>query len=421
MLSSILKIRDFRNLWIGQSISQMGDAVFYLVFIYMVDHYTKDPERTGQITALQAIPYFLFSLIAGVVVDRRSRKAVMLFSEIASASLLFVFALLLVQRPEPPLIAIFAIAFLLNVVNVFFAPAKSAAIPSLVPARLLLAANSLSSATQNLMNVFGMAISGVLFGILSTRFSLETIFKVVVTLNACSFLASAAFIAKLPPLLPDREEHPHPWEDMKAGVRYIKQNRTVAVLLGLGMLMQLFVAPFFVVYIVVNRQWFGGSYSTLAIFEVCFLVAMVVTSLGLSSANIRRPGIAYIGGLCALGITIAAMAYSRSVFWFAFWNVMAGVALPFAQIPMSTYLQQVVPDEFRGRVNSVLAMAAFGIIPVGSLMAGFMLARLGPVAMFLLMGGGMFLAAFLGALDSSFRTSTIQAGENEDWAESNTD
>jgi MFS family permease len=296
-------------------------------------------------------------------------------------------------------------------INVFFSPAKSAAIPSVVPAEKLLAANALSAATQNVMPMLGLVLSGSLLGALYAV-APNFFFLSAILLNALSFLASALFIRRLPHLLPEMEKgqagaNRHPWQDLKEGLAYLRRERVLLVLTLLNVLSQMMIAPFMVVYVTVNREWFGGNYTTLALFESSFFVGMIAGSVLVEKSGVKRVGVAYILGIFVVGLTVAMMAFAKTIPLMVFWNLAAGIALPFAQIPMTTYLQAIVPDAFRGRVNSVQTMSSMGIQPIGIGFGGLLVNALGPEGMFLMMGFGMGLTALFGFIDHAFRTARI--------------
>jgi MFS family permease len=409
----LLSIRPFRDLWLGQAISQMGDALYYLIFLFMVDKITGDARMVGVSGVLATLPYLLFSLHAGVVADRRDRRGIMLFADVASAILLLTFGVFVLLSPKPNVFALFAVPFLLSLINVFFSPAKSAAIPSVVPPDKLLAANALSAATQNLMPLIGIGLSGTVLGALYA-IAPNWFFPSAIYLNALSFFASAYFIRRLPRLLPEREKQEtdrNQWQDLKDGLSYLRRERVLLVLTLLNVLVQIMIAPFMVVYVAVNREWFGGGYGTLALFEFSFFVGMIAGSLVVGKLAVRRVGLAYVWGLLVVGLSIAAMAFSTTWPLMVLWNIVAGLALPFAQIPMTTYMQAVVPDAYRGRVNAVQTMSSMGIQPLGIGLGGLLIGSLGPVGMFLLMGLGMGIAALVGLLDQEFRTAQISPND----------
>src|SRR5580693_2693012 len=129
----VLRIRPFRNLWLGQSISQIGDSLYYVAFMFMVKKVTGSSAMVGYTGALELAPYLLIGPYAGVIADRLDRRVIMLASDLLSALVLLVFSAALLTGVAPPAWGILLLAFLLSSVRCFFLPAKSAAIPALVP------------------------------------------------------------------------------------------------------------------------------------------------------------------------------------------------------------------------------------------------------------------------------------------------
>lgn len=402
--SDVLRIRPFRDLWLGQAISQMGDAFYYVAFMFMVKKVTGQDAMVGAVGALETLPFLVFGPYAGVLADRIDRRRIMLASDLLSGLALVFFGATILLNGKPPVPLLLAIPFALSTIRVFFTPAKSAAIPALVPDRALTAANSLSMTTQNLMPMIGL---GVTAGVLSALYTLSpaAFYASTVGLNALSFFGSAIFIAKLPPLMPDRKDahETHPIADLIEGARYLRNRHDLLVFTVMLAVFRLCVAPFFVVYLAVNDRWFGGKPQTIAWFEFSFFVGMIVSSYAAGRIKAKRPAWWFCLGLATVGVTVFAMAFSPHFWLFVLWNVGAGLAIPVADLPIITYLQRSVPDAFRGRVNAVREMISTGVMPIGMSMAGALVARIGVEWMFILMGAGMTGACLGGLLDRRFR------------------
>jgi MFS transporter, DHA3 family, macrolide efflux protein len=295
-------------------------------------------------------------------------------------------------------------SFVLSTIRCFFLPAKSAAIPNLIPTDKVLEANAFSMTTQSLMPLISLAFSASLMAPLYA-FSPRWFFLACVVINSISFFGSAVYIARLPKIVPDRdpEETPHALEDFKLGWKYLSGRRDLAVLTGMLTVFRLFVSPFFVVHVAANKAWFGGKPSGLAWFEFSFFAGMILMSPFVGKMKIQRPTMTFAYGLGAVGLFVAFMAYSNNFWLYVMWNIACGLVLPFADIPINAYLQLSVPDAFRGRVNSVISMLGMGIMPVGMVLAGYMVDRWGLVTAFLVMGIGMLLAALIGPVDRAYR------------------
>jgi MFS family permease len=160
-----LAVPDFRRLWLGQTVSQLGDALYGLVFVFMANRASGgNAAVVGLVAAANALPFLLFAPMAGIAADRFDRRRVMLGADLASAALLGGFAayLALVRTPAVPLIAL--TGFLLSTVNASFLPARAAAVPRLVPPDSLAPALGLSNATMSLMHTVGVGLAAVLLG-----------------------------------------------------------------------------------------------------------------------------------------------------------------------------------------------------------------------------------------------------------------
>jgi MFS family permease len=141
----------------------------------------------------------------------------------------------------------------------------------------------------------------------------------------------------------------------------------------------------------------------LAWFEFSFFAGMILVSPFVGKLKIRLPTMAFAVGLALVGLFVGFMAFSNQFWLYMLWNIACGLVMPFADIPIKAYLQLSVPDHFRGRVNSVISMVGMGIMPIGMILAGFMIHQFGLVASFLVMGVGMLLAAFIGPLNRAYR------------------
>lgn len=408
-LFAILELPDFRRLWLGQAVSQFGDALYMLLFSFMVERLTGDAGKVGLVMALQGLPFLLLSPLAGSVADRVDRRRIMVACDLASFVILVGFAAALAILHRPPDWMLLSVPCLLSVVNVFFLPAKSASIPRLVPTDRLMEANSLSMATQTFMPLIGIGLSGGLLGAVE-RLAPDSFFLVAVAANALSFLFSALYIVKLPPIIPEREAHEQKsaWREAWGGLAFLRDQPVLRMAAIQIFLLNFFISPFFVVYIAVNAEWFGGTFWRLAAFEIAFTGTMVIASLWLGKRKILRPGMAFLAGMLMVGLFVGAMAWSRNFWLFLFWNFICGFALPIAQLPMQNYFQVAVPDALRGRVQAVLAMIAASVLPIGAGLAGALLQRIGPEWMFMLMGAGMVVSCIWGYFDRPFREARME-------------
>ncbi len=416
--SKPLHIRPFRNLWLGQAISQFGDSFYYVIFMFMVGKTTGSAAMVGLVSAAETLPFLLFSAYAGVLADRVNRRGIMLFSDLGSSAVLISFVSLVFFMPTPPAWTMVLTPFALSCTRVFFMPAKSAAIPALVPESLLMAANALSSLTQSIAPMIGLALS---MSILGALYSLAKglFFPVAILVNLASFLISAAYVRLLPAIVPERKQtNTHPWAEFREGLSYLKHHPVLRVYLVSGTLVSLMIAPFFVAFVEANNHRLGGTPQGLAGMELTFFIGLVISSALVSRFKHRRPGLGYIYCVVSVGLAVAGMGWCRTIWEFCILNIISGLAIPFCDVPLNTYIQLEVEDALRGRVNSVMNMLRMGVMPVGALMGGRLVEQAGVTVGFLVMGGGMALAGLIGLCSRAFREAKIRETEPQSLAES---
>lgn len=404
----LLRIPAFRNLWLGQAISQLGDALYYVSFMFMVKQITGQNAMVGYIGAVEMLPYILFGPYTGVLADRLDRRKIMLWSDLICGFILIAVAASGLRGGYPPVELLFVTAFIMSSVRAFFLPTKNATIPAILPEEKVGSALAFSMMTQNFMQLGGLAFSAGVLAPLFTK-SPQVFFMSIASLNALSYLLSAVFIYKLPPVQPERHDDTRirVRHEFMEGLRYVIRRRDLLAMRIVGMLFSLTVAPFFVVYIAVNDAWFGGKPQTLSWFEFSFFGGMILGSMLVGRRMPQRPGLANSAALAIVAFGVGVMAFSYNVWLFAFWNIVCGIAAPFADITRETYTALTVPDAMRGRVSSLQMMTSTAMMPIGMALAGALIDRAGLVTMFLVMGGGMLLACLIGVAFREYRTARM--------------
>jgi MFS family permease len=369
--------RNFRLLWLGQVVSQMGDW-FDTIAVYTIAlQLTGSSRSVALIMVARFLPSVVMGPLSGVVADRFSRRSIMIWSDILRA--IVVLGFLFIRRPDQMwLVYVFTVLQL--AFSAFFEPAKTAAIPSIVSDRELLPANAISSVTWSVMLTLGAAIGGFVTGWFGTNAAF--------VLDSLTFVASALLIMGV--RLPKRPPRPKSKltlgkalgiTDTIEGARYVKRR------------------PRVLAYLLVKPAWGvgGGIMTLLAVFgERIFPVAgktatgigVLFTARGIGTAigpivarrwagETRRQmqisiGIAFLIG----GVFYVAFGASRTL-WAALLFLLAAHAGGSILWVFSTVLlQREVEDRFRGRVFAAelalatLTMAASNYV-VGELMDRF--------------------------------------------------
>jgi MFS family permease len=178
--------RNFRQLWLGQVVSQLGDWFDTIALYTLLLDLTGSGRAIGLLLVARFVPSFIVGPLSGVIADRFSRRAIMIISDIMRA--LVVLGFLFVRRPEQVWL-VYVLTILQLVFSTFFEPAKTAVIPSIVSGRELLAANAIASATWSVMLTLGAAFGGLVTGWFGT--------DAAFVLDSVTYLASALLVASV--------------------------------------------------------------------------------------------------------------------------------------------------------------------------------------------------------------------------------
>jgi MFS family permease len=357
--------RNFRQLWLGQVVSQMGDWFDTIALYTIILKLTGSGRYVGLLLVARFVPSFFFGPISGVVADRFSRQRIMIVSDLLRA--IVVLGFLFVRRPDQLWIIYVLTVFQLGL-STFFEPAKTAAIPSIVEDRELVAANAISSVTWSAMLTIGAAIGGFITGWFGT--------DVAFILDAATYLLSAALIAGI--RVPKRKKRERQKlslgrllgiSETIEGIRYVKDRpRVLAVLLvkpawGLGGGILTLLAVFGERIFPVGKNAAQGIGVLFAARGIGTAVGPIVARRISGEANTRMQtsiGLAFM----LAGAFYIAFGSATS---FVFALVVLGIAHCGGSIIWvfsTVILQRTVEDNFRGRVFAAelalvtLAMAA---------------------------------------------------------------
>src|SRR6185369_5239554 len=343
--------RSFRQLWLGQVVSQMGDWFDTIALYTIILNLTGSGRDVGLLLVARFVPSFFFGPISGVVADRFSRRTIMIVSDILRA--VVVLGFLFVRRADQ-LWIIYVLTVLQLALSTFFEPAKTAAVPSIVADRELVAANSISSVTWSVMLTLGAAIGGIITGWFGTNAAF--------ILDALSYVLSAVLIFNVRlPKRPKRERQKLSIGRLLGitetieGARYVKDRpRVLAALLvkpawGLGGGILTLLAVFGERIFPMGKNAGGGI-------GVLFAARGIGTAVGPLVAR-RISGEGAKGMQAAIGIAFLIggtfyIAFGRATN-FIFALVVLGVAHCGGSILWvfsTVILQKEVVDNFRGRV-----------------------------------------------------------------------
>ena len=377
----VLKNRNFLSLWSGQVFSQLADKVYLVLMIALIStrFQTGSQSISGWVSAIMmafTIPAVLFGSVAGVFVDRWSKKAVLVATNLLRGILVLAIPVLLWLTDDWVTLAglpvgfgiLLGLSFLISTLTQFFAPAEQAAIPLIVEQQNLLSANSLYTTTMMALVVVGFAVGEPLLAIADT---------LAVNLGASAGLGkelvvggSYAIAGLLLLLLKTDEKHkninqesPHVWQDLRDGLQYLGQNHRIRVaLIQLVILFSIFAA--LAVLAVRVAEVIPGMKSS----QFGFLLAAGGVGIAAGATLLGQFGQRFSHTQLSLygSAGIAASLVGLSIFTKQLWVVLLLISLlggfaAMVAIPTQTTIQQETSPEMRGKVfglqNNVINIA----------------------------------------------------------------
>ncbi|UCH05907.1 MAG: MFS transporter [Candidatus Thorarchaeota archaeon] len=361
---TILGNRDFSRLWFGQLVSNVGFAISSLALLFFAYDLTGSALAMAILAMAQTAPVVIFAGFIGVYVDRWNRKTIMIASDIARA---FLILLIPLAPLFPPVLApiewIYLLTFLYAVANAWFYPARSASIPNLVESDELVTANSLSQMTFQVVQLTIPPLGGVLVALLAPDYFLAF------AINSVTIILSALALRGIKTSLVPKEmvEKESVRSQVVQGARYAANNVILVYLFVFAILVASSSG-------ILNALLIPHLEGQLGITELQFgLVLSAGAASGIVVALVmgnrkRLPKPLYIvasAGIVA-GIAVLGLAGAQG-----FWHVLLSWALigsvdVMLNIPLGTLMQELVVDNYRGRVFALFnvvftAVQVFGM------------------------------------------------------------
>jgi MFS family permease len=384
-----LRFPNFRLWFFGQTLSLMGTWMQSVAQGWLVFQLTGSEFALGAVSFIGTIPTLFLMLPAGTIVDRVERRRLLVGTQSVMMTLAFILtALAATNRLQIWHIAV--MAAILGVVQSFDAPARQAmAVEMVEDRRYLTNAIALNSTIFNLARIVGPAIGGAILAAIGAAWCFG--------LNGLSFVAViiALLLMRMPVLKYEVRTAPI-WEQTMIGLRYVWQNmpvRTMIMLLGMsslfgswyGVLLPAFAAD------VLNVGKIGLGALNVAVGVGALVGSLIVASLG----QFQRKALLMAAGSIVFPVASLVMAWSRSFPLSLASLGVIGLAFVLQNASINTLIQQMVPDELRGRVMAVYSLMFFGSTPFASLLAGSLAQTLG-TQLGTAIGAGIALAFALG-------------------------
>jgi MFS family permease len=351
--------RPFRLLFLATLGSGLGTGVAVIALTVDVFDRTGSGVWVAALLVADFLPMLAIGLLLGPLVDRFSRRRVMIASDLVRFG---VFGALLFAPNE---IVIVVLAGVAGFATGFFRPAVYAGMPNLVSERDLPHANALFQSVENLTWLVGPLLGGVMLTVSGP--------DVPYTVNAVSFLLSAGFVAAVPERLlqAGRAESEGHIKDLVAGFALVRRSRALLAVLIVWTIVMFGNAGINVAEVVFVKVSLDAGNAGLGLLMACAGLGLMLGSLAAGGLLERRVVSEVYGGAIGLmAIGFAAAALSPTIWLAAACVVLSGFGNGVASVCNPYLVQQGAPDELRGRAFTVIMSVNASALGVGMAIAG---------------------------------------------------
>lgn len=401
--STLWRNRDYMLLWSGQGVSSIGTQASTLAFPLLLLALTRSPAQAGFASALRALPYLVFSLPAGALVDRWDRKRVMVICDtcraVALGSIPVALAIGVLSVAQ-----IYVVSLVEGSLFVFFNIAEAACLPRVVPKEQLPAATAQSQATDGLSQLVGPPVGGALFGLGQALPFLADTISYAASVLSLLFIRSRfqgerkATRRKLS-------------EEIGEGLAWLWRHPLIRFMAFLTGTSNLVSNGAFLIAILIAQDVQHASSAVIGFMFAVGSIGGIVGSIVAVPLQ-RRFSFAQVIICCTWvwAILTPLLAIAPNPFILGLLFAGTFITSPIYNVVQFGYRLSIIPDELQGRVNSAFRLIAFGGQPIGYALAGVLVQVVGPIAAILLFSAPYLAAAVLTTFNRHVRAARSLTG-----------
>ncbi|HKW45295.1 MAG TPA: MFS transporter [Candidatus Eremiobacteraceae bacterium] len=357
-----LRNGNFRLLWGGRLISNLGDQCYLVALPWLVLSLTSSGVALGTILMTGAIPAALLMLVGGALSDRYSARKILLSTTSIRTVCVTVLGLLLVFHAVA-LWQLYVLAFVFGVADAFAGPASQTLVPSIVDAEQLPAASSITQSTQQFTSIVGPAPAGLIVKSLGTAWAFF--------IDAVSFLFVIGALWRLPDPPAAQVRRAGLLHAVGEGLQYVASDAAMRSLLILAAALNVCLSG----PITIGLAWVAKHQFNSPLAFSTFVSAVAAGGLGGAIAagmwKPRRRGSLMLVLAVAIALGTALLGFVSGAIWSVAAVLLAmGAAAGFLNVHIVAWFQQRVERAMLGRVMSLLMLAAVGLQPVSLAVAG---------------------------------------------------
>ena len=364
-----LEERNYRLYFGGQVLSNAGTWMQRVAQDWLVlDLSGSSAVALGITTALQFLPFLLFSLWGGTLADRIPRRKLLVITQIAMGALAIVLGVLAIAGLATVAI-VYVLAFALGVAAAFDNPARQAFVNEIVGKERLGNAIALNSASFNLARLVGPALAGVLVAVVGSGW--------VFILNGLSFAVTiwALLAMRTAELRPQKRQDGA--VKLSQGLRYVGRNADLVLVLALAFIVATFGLNYQMTMALMARNQFGVGAEAFGIMSTALALGALVGSL-LAARRVHIPLKLVVVAALVFGVVEVVNGLAPTYVSMLVLLPFAGLAAMTFTTSAQTYLQSRSEGWVRGRVMGVYTLLFFGGTPLGAPVIGWASEQWGP-------------------------------------------
>ncbi len=359
-----LSHRNFQLYTIGQVISLVGFWLQQVGVGYLIFHMTHSEFWVGVAAAVSGLPFLLFTMFAGVFIERMDKKRLLFMTQISEATTCIILGVLALTNHATLPVVLFLV-FVIGVIEAVDLPTRFTFLIEMVGKEDLSSAVPINNSLFNTARFVGPAAAGILIAATSVGWTF--------ILNGISFLAGIWAIYQVKPIYsPHLDTDTHPFESLKIGIKYSFTHPKIMYFILLGFCSAIFIWPFQALMPAIADKVFSsgahGLGSLLSAAGAGSLTGAIFTSVNSKKKN-KIPYILF--GILISSLGLLAFSINRNFLLAHVFLYVSGFGILTMISTMNALVQVYSPDSMRARINAVYLAMLVGMMPLGSLLAGF--------------------------------------------------
>lgn len=353
--------RNFRLLWFGQLISQLGDKAYNIALMWWLFEKTKSPFFISSFLVASMLPELIFGPVAGVYIDRWNKKKILVISDFVRGFVVLALAALY-QLNLLEIWHIYIAALSMSLCSALFNPTTMSVIPIIVERSELHRANALSQMVAGVMSIIGPLLGASSVALIG--------YVGVLLFNGLSYIIAGVSEAFLRIHIIETQAKESVFASLMQGVHYIRTDVRVSVVVVVIAIVHVFVGSIVVIMPFVANSLGGNGINNLGVLQAAMGVGMVVGAVYISKyvhKKFNEPYLFYAIICMGVGILTLGTLQLINVYLIALYAMVCtviGLCVAIASVFWRTIAQLCVPEEMTGRVFSVFSTAGNISLPI---------------------------------------------------------